>query len=31
VQSDGVPLWRLVFRWSENSAKEVYLDDHSYR
>jgi proteic killer suppression protein len=23
--------WRLVFRWSEGKAKQVYLDDHSYR
>ena len=23
--------WRLIFRWSESKAKEVYLDDHSYR
>ena len=23
--------WRLVFRWSEGSAREVYLDNHSYR
>jgi toxin HigB-1 len=23
--------WRLVFKWSEGQAKEVYLDNHSYR
>jgi toxin HigB-1 len=23
--------WRLIFKWSEGKAKEVYLDDHSYR
>jgi proteic killer suppression protein len=23
--------WRLIFQWSEGKAKEVYLDDHSYR
>ena len=23
--------WRLIFRWSEGTAKEVYLDNHSYR
>ena len=23
--------WRLVFRWSEGKAREVYLDNHSYR
>lgn len=23
--------WRLVFRWSNGRAKEVYLDNHSYR
>ena len=23
--------WRLVFRWSEGNAREVYLDDHSYK
>jgi toxin HigB-1 len=23
--------WRLVFQWSDGKAKEVYLDDHSYR
>jgi proteic killer suppression protein len=23
--------WRLIFKWSEGQAKEVYLDDHSYR
>ena len=25
--------WRLIFRWngSKGEAKEVYLDDHSYR
>jgi proteic killer suppression protein len=23
--------WRLVFKWSEGKAKEVYLDDHSYK
>jgi proteic killer suppression protein len=23
--------WRLVFRWSEGKARQVYLDNHSYR
>jgi len=23
--------WRLIFRWQEGEAGEVYLDDHSYR
>jgi proteic killer suppression protein len=23
--------WRLIFRWSEGDAREIYLDDHSYR
>jgi proteic killer suppression protein len=23
--------WRLVFRWSNGEAHDVYLDDHSYR
>jgi proteic killer suppression protein len=23
--------WRLVIRWSEGKAREIYLDDHSYR
>ncbi len=23
--------WRLIFRWSEGRATEVYLDNHSYR
>jgi proteic killer suppression protein len=23
--------WRLIFRWSNGEAKQVYLDDHSYR
>ena len=23
--------WRLIFKWSEGTAREVYLDDHSYR
>jgi len=23
--------WRLVFRWAEGKAGEVYLDNHSYR
>jgi proteic killer suppression protein len=23
--------WRLIFKGSEGKAKEVYLDDHSYR
>jgi len=23
--------WRLVFRWSDGKAREIYLDDHSYR
>ncbi len=23
--------WRLIFHWSEGSAKEVYLDKHQYR
>jgi proteic killer suppression protein len=23
--------WRLIFKWSEGKATEVYLDDHSYR
>lgn len=23
--------WRLIFKWSEGIAKEVYLDDHSYK
>ncbi|SNS22682.1 proteic killer suppression protein [Granulicella rosea] len=23
--------WRLIFRWREGEANDVYLDDHSYR
>lgn len=23
--------WRLIFKWSEGKASDVYLDDHSYR
>jgi proteic killer suppression protein len=23
--------WRLVFKWSDGKASELYLDDHSYR
>jgi toxin HigB-1 len=23
--------WRLIFRWNEGKAKEVYLDNHSYK
>lgn len=23
--------WRLIFRWHDSKAQEVYLDDHSYR
>lgn len=23
--------WRLIFRWSEGMARELYLDNHSYR
>ncbi|WP_179490072.1 type II toxin-antitoxin system RelE/ParE family toxin [Granulicella arctica] len=23
--------WRLVFKWGDGKAKEVYLDNHSYR
>jgi proteic killer suppression protein len=23
--------WRLIFKWSEGKAREVYLDDHSYK
>jgi proteic killer suppression protein len=23
--------WRLVFRWREGNAEEIYLDDHAYR
>jgi len=23
--------WRLVFRWNNGEAYDVYLDDHSYR
>jgi proteic killer suppression protein len=23
--------WRLIFRWSEGKASDLYLDDHSYR
>lgn len=23
--------WQLVFQWSEGKAREVYLDNHSYR
>jgi toxin HigB-1 len=23
--------WRLIFKWSDGLAKEVYLDNHSYR
>ena len=23
--------WRLIFKWSDGNADEVYLDDHSYR
>lgn len=23
--------WRLIFRWANGEASELYLDDHSYR
>jgi proteic killer suppression protein len=23
--------WRLIFKWSDGKATNVYLDDHSYR
>ena len=23
--------WRLIFRWADNAAEQVYLDDRSYR
>ena len=23
--------WRLIFRWNGSEARELYLDDHSYR
>jgi addiction module HigA family antidote len=23
--------WRLIFKWSDGKATEVYLDNHSYR
>ncbi len=23
--------WRLIFRWSDGKAHDIYLDDHSYR
>jgi proteic killer suppression protein len=23
--------WRLVFRWNGSEARDIYLDDHSYR
>jgi len=23
--------WRLIFRWADNAAEQVYLDDHRYR
>jgi proteic killer suppression protein len=23
--------WRLIFRWADGQAKDVYLDNHSYR
>ena len=23
--------WRLIFKWSDGKASNVYLDDHSYR
>ncbi len=23
--------WRLIFRWQDGNALEIYLDDHSYR
>ena len=23
--------WRLIFRWSDGVAEELYLDNHSYR
>jgi toxin HigB-1 len=23
--------WRLIFKWSEGKATEVYLDNHSYK
>ena len=23
--------WRLVFRWNGGEARDIYLDDHSYR
>jgi toxin HigB-1 len=23
--------WRLIFQWQEGKAREVYLDNHSYR
>jgi proteic killer suppression protein len=23
--------WRLVFQWSNGEARQIYLDDHSYK
>jgi proteic killer suppression protein len=23
--------WRMIFRWNGSDARDVYLDDHSYR
>lgn len=23
--------WRLIFKWERGEARDVYLDDHSYR
>jgi len=23
--------WRLIFRWNGSEARDIYLDDHSYR
>lgn len=23
--------WRLIFKWDGTDAREIYLDDHSYR
>jgi len=23
--------WRLIFQWNDGEAKDIYLDDHSYR
>jgi len=23
--------WRIIFRWNGSEARDIYLDDHSYR